>query len=232
MEEVNETKVPPQITDDEQRAEENIGGTIRREGGGMNTMRRASLHQQAVGNRRDHLQRLCTEKDLQDSIVNRSLTAKNFADAFMAEDEIRDVEDPHVESRQIQSSEERKVQEVSGRIREVLQLLDEYKSVSWNSKSVPVEVRLDDLTYTVFISQNEKVKTVFNASCFYSIFKAYKRYVKREVQVRQELTPKKVLDRINLVLKPGKMYLLLGPPRSGESLTVQRDAVGEMNLTF
>jgi len=62
-----------------------------------------------------------------------------------------------------------------------------------------------------------KIKTVYNSSYIYPLWKNMKRIYKGEKKETTEKKWKTVLDRIDLVIKPGKMYLVLGPPESGKS---------------
>ncbi|KAL7580109.1 hypothetical protein ACA910_012870 [Epithemia clementina (nom. ined.)] len=82
----------------------------------------------------------------------------------------------------------------------------------------PLEVRLRNFSYCVRAQPGAgKIRTVFNSSFLYSIKKLYKKYWLREVQANETPTTKVILDDINLVLEPGKNYLVLGPPQCGKT---------------
>jgi ABC-type multidrug transport system fused ATPase/permease subunit len=81
-------------------------------------------------------------------------------------------------------------------------------------KNNQVEIRIKDLNYCVVVNPAvSKIQTVFNQSLSYKFWKWVKRVW--QGQRRPEKQMKYVLENINLVLKPGKMYLVLGPPASG-----------------
>jgi len=86
------------------------------------------------------------------------------------------------------------------------------------TKFFPLEVRLNSLTFRVPLVEDAiKIKTVYNSSYIYPLWKNIKRIYKGEKKETTEKKWKTVLDRIDLVIKPGKMYLVLGPPESGKS---------------
>jgi hypothetical protein len=87
-----------------------------------------------------------------------------------------------------------------------------------------VEVRLRDFTYNVPVKWDApSKKTVLNQSvCYYTyeVFRRLYRYWKRELEFSDFHTPftkKPILKDINLVLKPGRSYLILGPPSCGKT---------------
>ena len=91
----------------------------------------------------------------------------------------------------------------------------------------PVQVRLHNVTYqaqqTVSARKN-KIPTVYNTSVAYPIYKAMKRYRKDGIRAAWNQlchTPEyemvDILRDINLVLQPGRSYLVLGPPGSGKT---------------
>lgn len=84
----------------------------------------------------------------------------------------------------------------------------------------PIEIRMSNFTFSVpFTESSNKIKTVYNSSFVYQAVKLFKR-IREGGQLcpeKEEVHYKIVLDSITLNLKPGKMYLLLGPPGSGKS---------------
>lgn len=87
----------------------------------------------------------------------------------------------------------------------------------------PIEVRLNNLTYTVPVPPElSKIRTVYNSSVLYKLIKFFKRLRRGEAfsfknKLQDRPIKKVILDRINLILKPGRMYLVLGAPGSGKS---------------
>lgn len=83
-----------------------------------------------------------------------------------------------------------------------------------------MEVRLSEFTYLAKVNASDnKIKTVYNQSPVYKLHKWFLRVRKGEQKEAPSI--ERILDRINLVLKPGKMYLLLGPPASGKTSLLQ-----------
>jgi ABC-type multidrug transport system fused ATPase/permease subunit len=115
-------------------------------------------------------------------------------------------------------------------IQELNSIGKEYQERLKGYNEFPLEVRLKNFTYTVPIGdRNSKIMTVYNASCLYPIAKMIKRLATGATRMVSEAKTKVVLSHINLVLKPGKQYLVLGPPASGKSTLLQAIA-GQLQL--
>ena len=111
------------------------------------------------------------------------------------------------------------MKKLSARIEEMYDILGDYPILLGPAiRNEPLEVRMEDFSYTVMVNPNTKVDTVFNSSFLYPLYKFYKRKFRGEDEGNIDLVPKTILDRVNLVFKPGKMYLVLGAPGSGELL--------------
>lgn len=79
-----------------------------------------------------------------------------------------------------------------------------------------VGIRLKDFSYEVNVNPNSnKIQTVFNQSCVYDALKWWKILIGKEERPKKER--QFVLKDVNLDFQPGKMYLILGPPRSGKT---------------
>lgn len=79
-----------------------------------------------------------------------------------------------------------------------------------------VEVHLKDFRYTVKVNPAAvKISTVYNEGVCYKLSKWIQR--RRMGIAKEKQVDKVILDDINLVLKPSKMYLVLGPPGSGKT---------------
>ena len=87
-----------------------------------------------------------------------------------------------------------------------------------------VEVRVKNFSFDIPLSQGEaagkiKIPTVFNYSPIYWCKKAGETVMKRK-KIESAIGRKQiqnVLKNVNLVLEPGKMYLIIGPPSSGKT---------------
>jgi ABC-type multidrug transport system fused ATPase/permease subunit len=107
-------------------------------------------------------------------------------------------------------------------IRELNCIAKEYDEIMHGYNEFPLEVRMKNFTYIVSMKQkSSKIMTVYNASCVYPIAQHLKRFLLSESKEAKEADMKPVLQNIDLVLKAGKQYLVLGPPGSGKSTLLQ-----------
>lgn len=82
----------------------------------------------------------------------------------------------------------------------------------------PIGVRLYNLTFSVpVVELSNKIKNVYNSSFIYHAVKFFQRLRTGTFRTNSDVRYKRVLDNISLSLKPGRMYLVLGPPGSGKS---------------
>jgi ABC-type multidrug transport system ATPase subunit len=105
-------------------------------------------------------------------------------------------------------------------------LIDKYVDIvqqrGYHVFTFPMEVRLKGVTYKALVdpAEDSKIRTVYNSSFLYKIHKFCQRQIcnrgERPRHPRQKET-KVLLDNINLVFSPGKMYLVLGAPGSGKT---------------
>eukprot|EP00956_Cyclotella_meneghiniana_P020439 scaffold36188_cov78-Cyclotella_meneghiniana.AAC.1 len=120
-------------------------------------------------------------------------------------------------------------------------------SSSSSSRRTPMEIRLKNVTFQVprsIESEDRKIHTIYNSSPLYKIHKFMKRSISSIREMKKnggtntalssgnsntgEEGYTNVLSNINLVLKPTKMYLILGPPLSGKTSLLK--AIGGMLL--
>lgn len=80
-----------------------------------------------------------------------------------------------------------------------------------------MEVRVKDLTFTVSVRKGQEIQTVYTISLIYSVVKFFQRLVRGDDPFGKQIGEKKVLQNMNLMLEPGKSYLVLGPPSSGKT---------------
>jgi hypothetical protein len=120
--------------------------------------------------------------------------------------------------------------DTTGKVQEAKLMLKEYYLYAKKAvRHLSVEVRMENLTYSVPISSEAgKVRTVYNSSFLYPVYKFFQRTWRGEKKKPSRIGTKKVLNDINLVLKPGKMYLLLGPPTCGKT-TLLRAISGNLH---
>jgi ABC-type multidrug transport system ATPase subunit len=88
-----------------------------------------------------------------------------------------------------------------------------------------MEVRLEDVSYGVprrdygNTGDRRGIHTVYNSSPLYTMTRLCKRLCSIGKGGRPEcrISVKEVLSGVNLILRPGRMYLVLGPPQSGKT---------------
>jgi len=120
----------------------------------------------------------------------------------------------------------------SAKIQEIESIQKDYGPFLKGYNEFPLEVRLKNVTYTVPIDESSnKIQTVYNSSLLYPLYKFVKRrLINCEPKPEQQIGSKNVLANISLVLKPGRQYLVLGPPGSGKS-SLLRAIVGLIKPT-
>ena len=108
------------------------------------------------------------------------------------------------------------MKKMSESLKSIKRKIAEYKDLHY---TFPIEVRVDNFSYIVPVTPNsKKIKTVYNSSIVYNIVKFFKNMGANKVpEIDTPLLRKVILDRISLSLRPGRMYLLLGPPSSGKT---------------
>jgi ABC-type glutathione transport system ATPase component len=185
---------------------------------------RQAMHR-SESNRRNHLQRLYFKRRVQGALLRETMTSRSSATRDMPAP-ISD--DSILNEMKGDTDDDEDMKILSARIHEMFELLEDYNvHLSHTIRDEPLEVLMENVTYTVLVDPNTKLETVFNTSCLYPIYKFYKRRFLGEEARKEELEAKKILDRISLAFKPGKMYLVLGPPGSGKS-TLLRTIAGRL----
>lgn len=93
-----------------------------------------------------------------------------------------------------------------------------------------VQIHLKGFCYKAKVNPaTETIHTVYNRGICYKLSKWLKRR-RTGAPTRVEKVDKVILDDINLVLKPSKMYLVLGPPGSGKSALL-RAIAGRLSMS-
>jgi hypothetical protein len=127
------------------------------------------------------------------------------------------------EGKEVALEDEPEMKVMSSKLEEISSLLSSYgvDISSPSHRNVPLETRIDSFTYTVPFDENvAKIMTVYNSSILYRIVRLTKRIVAGQsvcAAAPSEPKMKTILDRIDMIIEPGKAYLLLGPPGSGRS---------------
>lgn len=108
--------------------------------------------------------------------------------------------------------------EFVGRLKEFLHKLGD--DVDAGLQNPAMEIRLQNVSYKVpaLNEQEKKIQTIYNTSPVYKMKKFVQWLTKSkgdEPEEKELVTT--VLSKVNLVLKPKCMYLVLGPPLSGKT---------------
>jgi hypothetical protein len=210
----------------------------------LKKMRRGSMLRSKGKNRRDHFRHLLMKRKIRAALERRLGTkfsggrAVTDAGAESGGSGAESDYDQEASTRCISHYHDLKAEvedemvdkDASGKVHEAKLMLKEYyRYAKKGVRNLSVEVRMENLTYSVPISSEAgKVMTVYNSSFLYPVYKFFQRTWRGETKKPSRIGTKKVLDDINLVLKPGKMYLLLGPPTSGKT-TLLRAISGNLH---
>lgn len=166
--------------------------------------------------RRDHLQQQLLKKRASVYFVGKML---NEADAEESTLSMKDA---------LTSTEQKKLEEDTAFLRHADGIVNEIRR-HFPLKDNSVEVRIENFSYLVKVNPaTHKIKTVYNQSILYDISKWFQRVRKGEKKPTMKTHP--ILEDINLSLKPGKMYLVLGPPGSGKS-TLLKAVAGRLGTS-
>jgi ABC-type multidrug transport system ATPase subunit len=170
--------------------------------------------------RNDHLRVLVQERKARVRYFNKLLGRREGGDQG-------DVEAPEVPSEafavtpvgadimELSEAQKENVKKSSDALRRIQAIMEEFNAHM--QTQFPIEIRMEGLTYSAPDDLNgNKIHTVYNSSYLYVVVKFFKN-LRSGGGMRQKMGTKVILDDISVVLKPGKMYLLLGPPASGKS---------------
>ena len=192
--------------------------------------------------RGDHLRKLFVKRQMKEAIMNSmtvnevqsaKIDSSSIPQSFSAGDQGYELSVNPAAMAMMEKFDETFLEEMKAEIekemnaepaiiQELQSIAREYEKIMTGYNEYPLEVRLKNFSYTVPMeSKSSKIMTVYNASCVYPIAQHLKRFVQGETKKMKESDMKVVLRNINLVLKPGKQYLVLGPPGSGKSTLLQ-----------
>ena len=209
----------------------------------LKELQRSSMLRSKGKNRRDHFRHLlmkrkiraALERTLGSKFSGRAATDASAESGGSGAESDCDQEAStrfisHYHALQVEVQNEMADKDTTGKLQEAKLMLKEYAIYAKKAlRHLSVEVRMENLTYSVPISSEAgKVMTVYNSSFLYPVYKFFQRTWRGEKKKPSRIGTKKVLDDINLVLKPGKMYLLLGPPTCGKS-TLLRAISGNLH---
>lgn len=186
--------------------------------------------------RSDHLRRLLSERKARDQYFNEALKP-NDTMGFIASGAITTEEKPillHGESDasasfvvQLTKQQKEDDKKTSEALKNVQKKMEEFHA--YVGDDFPIEIRMDHLTYSVPVTLGAtKIRTVYNSSGIYKIVKFFKGLGQGRTNTQQKGT-KVIMDDISIVLRPGKMYLVLGPPGAGKS-TFLRAIAGRLKV--
>ena len=101
-------------------------------------------------------------------------------------------------------------------VQKISRLLSETQESYLNERRTPMEIRLKNVTYQrpKLRESERKIATIYNSSPVYKVIRAVKDCAEKKGEEEEYVS---ILTDVNLVLKPKKMYLVLGPPLSGKT---------------
>jgi ABC-type multidrug transport system fused ATPase/permease subunit len=97
-----------------------------------------------------------------------------------------------------------------------------------DNPSINVEVKMNNFTYKLKVDEeSHSIRTVYNQSFIYNTWQFIKRVYRGEK--KPEPKEKVLLDRIKLVFKPGRMYLVLGEAGTGGKEMLLKAIAGRLH---
>lgn len=166
-----------------------------------------------------HMDRLL--KDKRKSM--RMLFPDDHVDAYACEDEDEEMGayDKGLSQSIVTSNQKKIFEEQSEFVRSLQQLIEDMPGGAGAVEKLPdLEIRLKNFSFKVPSRANndtDKDGIVTVATPLYKIKAMLKKFLLYHKRVKKEKLVTNVLSNVNLVLKPGKMYLVLGPPQSGKT---------------
>lgn len=161
-------------------------------------------------NRRDHLQSLIVTHQAMMKYSAMKLDKMDAGKGASFDTSSLKTEDSAVKQFELDSNKDSTRSKADERLKIVTQKMAKTKYI------YPVEVRIKGLSFQAKVNpDSQKIRTVYNSSIIYKINRWCKRVTSGEK--RPPKATKTILEDVNLVLHPGKMYLLLGPPGCGKS---------------
>jgi len=95
---------------------------------------------------------------------------------------------------------------------------------------ISVEVKINNFSYKLKVDEeSHSIRTVYNQSFAYNAWQFIKRVYRGEK--KPEPKEKVLLDRINLVFKPGRMYLVLGEAGTGGKEMLLKAIAGRLHAS-
>jgi ABC-type multidrug transport system ATPase subunit len=190
-------------------------------------------------NRSDHLGRLLSERKARVQYFNKVLSRNDKVERSILSEPVtvtiveksmlmrRESDASGTVAVQLTKEQKEDVKKTSEALKTVQTKMEEYHANV--GADFPIEIRMDHLTYSVPITLGaNKIRTVYNSSGIYVIVKFFKG-VRHGYTNEERKGTKIILDDISIVLRPGKMYLVLGPPGSGKS-TFLRAIAGRLKV--
>ena len=199
------------------------------------TLRRLSDHHHPE--RPDYLFRLLAKRRLRKRLLQRQPRSSNSVDMEASVDNdndnetMTDIDDNEnsVDDNENMDDYEQLKREVLQEIesdsqqqqQQQLQRVQELMTTAENVPSLerPLQVRLKNYSYSVRVNSHQpQIETVYNASLLYPLYKWIQRQWNGQGCLdRHKYEQKTILDRIDLCLEPGQLYLVLGAPGSGKT---------------
>jgi len=185
------------------------------------SFRRTSIAKHG-GSRKDHLEQLVRTRrasvQYMGKVIDRSAPEKSTIQPVSAKMSV-----------QLTAEQKEDIVQESKFIKEVSAVAKEFAQ-HFPSTFSSVEVKVQDFSYKVKVEEaDKKIQTVYNQSGVYMVWSWIKRVCRH--QKKAEMEEKILLDNINLVFKPGRMYLILGDPETGGKEVLLKAIAGRLHCS-
>jgi hypothetical protein len=148
------------------------------------------------------------------------------------EEDANDGEDTYLVQQLREEIQQESEMQVQGKVKEVMDILHERLGTDFGkgvTGGFPLEVRIQHFSYKAMRPNGggahvgddgtKRIDTVYNTSCVYKLIRYFRKVMRCQARETRKLSssePFYMLHDINLVIEPGKQYLILGPPASGK----------------
>ena len=157
---------------------------------------------------------------MDDSEHDRQVRA-SVTKEFMLDDGMEFAKDKTIHKMMDEVQIEREVLDASQKLRELQSIIRPYWPNSHDTplRPYPLEVRIQNAGYCYVEKEKDhtKISNVYNTSCLYYLTQIISRASRCQPRPKKNKITRPILYDINLVIEPGKQYLVLGPPGSGKS---------------
>jgi hypothetical protein len=212
-----DTEAPPEaVLDDHDEAPITPGRSFRR-----------TSMLKKEGSRKDHLEQLVKTRRASVKYLGNMVDGGGALISPRAADPVPSSILASKQSVQLTPEQRDLIIEESKFLKEVSELAKEF-NMHFPKTYSSIEVKVQDFSYKVAIDvEDTKIRTVLNQSPIHDVWHWMKRIYNG--QKKKEKLEKVLLEDINLVFKPGRMYLILGDPETGGKEILLKAIAGRLH---